>query len=58
LVEIRGKIARKLNFWDQLRAKLKKFATKNYFAKGVKLWEPNQLKLEVKLKKFKSLMVN
>jgi hypothetical protein len=53
-----GKIARKLKFWDQLRAKLKKFATKNHFAKGAKLWELNQLKLEVKLKKFKSLMVN
>jgi hypothetical protein len=58
LIEIGGKIQRKSTFWDQLRAKLKQFATKDHFGKGVKLWGPNWLKSWVKLKKFKSLIAN
>jgi hypothetical protein len=37
LIKIRGKIARKSIFWDQFRAKLKKFAAKDHFEKGVEL---------------------
>jgi len=37
LIEIRGKIARKLKFWGQLRAKLKKFAARDQSAKGAKI---------------------
>jgi hypothetical protein len=37
LIEIRGQIARKLNFWGQLGVKLKKFAARDQFAKGVGL---------------------
>jgi hypothetical protein len=58
LIEIRGKIRRKSKFWGQLKAKLKQFAAKDHFGKGVKLWGPNWLKSGVKLKKFKSLMAN
>jgi len=34
LIEIRGPIARKLKFWGQLGAGLKKFAPKNHSTKG------------------------
>jgi hypothetical protein len=34
LVQIRGKIATKSKFWDQLRAKLKKFAVNDHFKKA------------------------
>jgi len=37
LIEIRGQIARKLKFWGQLGAKLKKFAAKDQYAKGAKI---------------------
>jgi hypothetical protein len=53
-----GKIQRKSKFWGQLKAKLKQFAAKDHFGKGVKLRRPNWLKSGVKLKKFKSLMAN
>jgi len=53
-----GKIASQLKFWGQLGVKLKKFAAKDKFKKGDKLWGPNWLKSEVKLKKIESLMVN
>jgi hypothetical protein len=41
LIEIRGQIARKLKFWGQLAAKLKKFAANNQSAKGTKIEELN-----------------
>jgi hypothetical protein len=41
LIAIRGKIARKSKFEGQLRARLKKFAAKNHFEKGIKLQAPN-----------------
>jgi len=37
LIEIRGQIARKLKFWGQLEAKLKKFAAKDQSAMAPKL---------------------
>lgn len=37
LIEIRGKIVRKLEFWGQLGVKLKNFKAKDHFAKGVEL---------------------
>jgi hypothetical protein len=56
LIEIRGKIAKKKK--DQLRIKLKKFVVNDHFEKDVELWGCNWLKLELKLKRFKSLMTN
>jgi len=41
LNQIKSKIARKSKDWGQLRAKLKKFIAKDYFAKGVELLELN-----------------
>jgi len=41
LIEIRGQIGRKLKFWGQLGAKLKKFAAKDQSAKGAALWGLN-----------------
>jgi hypothetical protein len=38
LIEIRSQIARKLKFWGQLGAKLKKSEAKDQSAKGGKLW--------------------
>jgi hypothetical protein len=37
LIEIKGQIARKLKFWGQLEAKLKKFAARDQSAKGAKI---------------------
>jgi len=37
LIEIRGKIARKSNFWGPLGVKLKKFTTKDESAKNTQL---------------------
>jgi hypothetical protein len=37
LVQIRGKIERKLKFWGQLRVKLNKFAANDHFEKDVEL---------------------
>jgi hypothetical protein len=50
LIEIRGKIARKSKFWGQLKAKFKKFTSKdqNKKKKGTELWGPNQLKSWIK----------
>jgi hypothetical protein len=36
LIEIKGKIARKLKFWGQLGAKFKKFAANDQSAKSAK----------------------
>ena len=58
MIEIKGKLARKLRFWGQLRAKLEKFTVKVYFAKDAELWGPIWLKSGVKLKKIKSLIVS
>jgi len=58
MVQIRGKVARKLNFLGQLRAKLKKFIANDHFVKSVELRELNWLNLGMKLKKINSLMVN
>ena len=58
MVQISGKVARKLKFLGQLRAKLKKFIAKDHFVKDAKLWGFNWLSLGVKLNKIKSLMVN
>jgi hypothetical protein len=52
------KSQKKLKFWGQLRVKLKKFTVKDHFAKDAEIWQPNQLKSRVKLKKIKSLMIN
>jgi hypothetical protein len=41
LIEIKGQIARKLKFWGQLGAKLKKFTDKDQSAKGTKIKELN-----------------
>jgi hypothetical protein len=41
LIEIRGKIVRKSKFLSQLKAKIKTFTTKDYFAKGTELWDQN-----------------
>jgi hypothetical protein len=41
LVEIRGKIERKIKVYGQLVVKLKKFAAKNLFEKSVKVWGQN-----------------
>jgi hypothetical protein len=41
MVQIRGKVARKLNFLGQLRAKLKKFIANDHFVKSVELRELN-----------------
>jgi hypothetical protein len=35
LIQFKGKVATKSKVWGQLRAKLKRFAAKDYFAKGV-----------------------
>jgi hypothetical protein len=48
LVQIRGKITRKSEVWGQLRAKLKKLAIRDYFAKYIKLYRLNDLKSGVK----------
>jgi hypothetical protein len=53
LIEIRGQIARKLKFWGQLEAKLKKFAAKDQSAKAPKLRGLIDKKTGVKLKKLK-----
>jgi len=58
LVEIRCKIARKLEVYDQSGAKLKKFTAKKLFERGVELWGLNWSKSGVKLKRFESLIVN
>jgi len=41
LVEIRGKIERKIKVYGQLVIKLKKFAAKNLFEKSVEVWGQN-----------------
>jgi hypothetical protein len=48
-----GKIARKSKFWGQLKAKFKKFTSKDQKKKkkGTELWGPNQLKSGIKFKK-------
>jgi len=58
LVEIRGKIERKIKVYGQLVVKLKKFAAKNLFEKSVEVWGQNWMKSGVKLKRIESLMVN
>jgi hypothetical protein len=44
-------MARNSKFRGQLRIKLKKFGTKDLFAKSMWIQDPNQLKIGVKLKK-------
>jgi len=58
LIEIRGKIAKTLKFWDQLGVKLKIFAVKDQSAKGAGLYELNWQKPGVELNKIEILMVN
>jgi hypothetical protein len=41
LIEIRGKIAKKLKFLGKLKVILKIFTAKDHFAKGTKLRHPN-----------------
>ena len=53
MIEIRGQIARKLEFRGQLGVKLKKFADKDHFVKGGRLWDLIGQKPGVKLKNLK-----
>jgi len=53
LGEIRDKITRKSKFRDQLSAKLKKFRTKDLFAKGVWIQGPNSIENNGEIKKYK-----
>jgi hypothetical protein len=58
LIEIRGQIARKLKFWGQLEAKLKKFAAKDQSAKAPKLRGLIDKKNGGEIEEIESLMVN
>ena len=53
MIEIRGQIARKLEFRGQVGVKLKKFADKDHFVKGGRLWDLIGQKSGVKLKNLK-----
>jgi hypothetical protein len=53
LDEIIGEIVKKSKFRGQLRAKVKKFKTKDLFAKGAQYWGLYQTFPGTKLKKIK-----
>jgi hypothetical protein len=55
---MKDKIARKSKFKGQLRAKLKKFRTKDVFAKGVWIRGPNSIENMGEIEEIKSLKVN
>ena len=56
--KIRDKIARKSNFGGQLKAKLKKFRTNDFFAKGARIQGSNSIKNIGEIKENRSLKVN
>lgn len=58
MVEIISKSARKTKFYGQLGVELKKVIVNNQNINGVKLWEPNWLKLKRIESQFGSNCIN